>query len=78
MIRKAPLQAGEVTKKLFPPVEVELIGQILARDAEFYQPTIAMAAIVEMNRFATAVGLFSSPVPYEHVIATHFRSLWSE
>jgi len=72
------LRAGKVTKKLLPPAEVALIGQILARDAEFYQPTIAMAAIVEMNRFARAVGLLSSPVPYEQVVATHFRSLWSE
>ena len=52
------------------------MSQILARDAEFYQPSISMEAIREMNRFATAVGLLSSPVPYEHIVATQFRSLW--
>ena len=76
VIRHDPLRATEVATKLFPAVEAELIGQILARDAEFYQPSISMEAIREMNRFATAVGLLSSPVPYEHIVATQFRSLW--
>jgi NitT/TauT family transport system substrate-binding protein len=78
VIRQDPLQATEVARKLFPPVEAELMGQILARDAEFYRPSISMEAIDEMNRFATAVGLLSSPVPYEQVVATRFRDLWSE
>jgi ABC-type nitrate/sulfonate/bicarbonate transport system substrate-binding protein len=78
VLRQDPLRATEVTRKLFPPVEAELMGQILARDAEFYQPSISTKAIEEMNRFAQAVGLLSSPVPYEQVVATQFRSLWSE
>jgi ABC-type nitrate/sulfonate/bicarbonate transport system substrate-binding protein len=76
MIQQDPLRATEVARKLFPAVEAELMGQILARDAEFYRPAISMEAIKEMNRFATAVGLLSSPVPYEQVVATQFRSLW--
>jgi hypothetical protein len=63
---------------LFPAVEAELMGQILARDAEFYQPSITMEAITELNRFVQAVGLLSSPVAYDQVVATQFRSLWSE
>jgi len=78
VIRQDPARATEVARKLFPAVEAELMGQILARDAEFYRPAISMEAIKEMNRFATAVGLLSSPVPYEQVVATQFRSLWSE
>jgi len=78
VIRQDPARATEVARKLFPPVEAELMGQILARDAEFYRPSISMEAIEEMNRFATAVGLLSSPVPYEQVVATQFRDLWSE
>jgi ABC-type nitrate/sulfonate/bicarbonate transport system substrate-binding protein len=76
MLRQDPLRATAVTKKLFPPVEAELLGQILARDAQFYQPSIATEAIEAMNRLAQAVGLLSSPVPYEQVVATQFRSLW--
>jgi len=78
VLRQDPLRATEVARKLFPAVEAELMGQILARDAEFYQAFISMEAIEEMNRFAKAVGLLSSPVPYEQVIATQFRGLWSE
>ncbi len=77
VLRLDPLRAAEVATKLFPAVEAGLMGQILARDAEFYQPSISMEAIGEMNRFATAVGLLSSPVPYEQVVATQFRGLWS-
>jgi NitT/TauT family transport system substrate-binding protein len=78
VIRKDPVRATEVARKLFPAVEAELMSQILARDAEFYRPAISMEAIKEMHRFATAVGLLSSLVPYEQVVATQFRSLWSD
>jgi hypothetical protein len=78
VIQEDPLRAIEVARKLFPAVEAELMGQILARDAEFYRASISMEAIDGMNRFATAVGLLSSPVPYEQVVATQFRSLWPE
>jgi hypothetical protein len=52
--------------------------RILARDAAFYRPSISMDAIEEMNRFAKAVGLLSSPVSYDQVVATQFLDLWSE
>ena len=52
--------------------------QILAHDAEFYQPSITIEAIPELNRFVQTVGLLSSPVAYDQVVAMQFRSLWSE
>jgi hypothetical protein len=30
-----------------------------------------------MNRFAQAIGLLDGPVPYESVVATRFRQLWT-
>lgn len=77
-LRQDPWRATKIAAKLFPAVEAGLIGQIVARDAQFYQPSISPEAIGQMNRFATAVGLLSSPVPYEQVVATQFRSLWSD
>jgi ABC-type nitrate/sulfonate/bicarbonate transport system substrate-binding protein len=77
VLRHDPMRATAVTKTLFPPVEAELMGHILARDAEFYQPSIATGAIEAMNRLAQAVGLLASPVPYEQVVATQFQSLWA-
>jgi ABC-type nitrate/sulfonate/bicarbonate transport system substrate-binding protein len=76
VIRQDLSRAAQVARKLFPAVEAELMGQILQRDAEFYRPSISMEAIDEMNRFAKAVGLLSSPVPYEQVVATRFQDLW--
>jgi len=71
------LRATELAAKLFPALEAGQMNKIVARDAEFYQASIPTEAI-EINRFATAVGLLSSPVPYEQVVATQFRILWSE
>jgi NitT/TauT family transport system substrate-binding protein len=78
LIRHQPARAAEVARKLFPPLEAEAMGRILARDGEFYRPSISMEAIERMNLFASAIGLLSSPLQYEQVVATQFRSLWSE
>jgi len=78
ILRRDPLRATELAAKLFPALEAGQMNKIVARDAEFYQASIPTEAIKEINRFATAVGLLSSPVPYEQVVATQFRILWSE
>ena len=54
------------------------MNKIVTRDAEFYRPSITVETIAAMNRFTEAVGLLSSAVPYEQVVAVQFRSLWSE
>jgi ABC-type nitrate/sulfonate/bicarbonate transport system substrate-binding protein len=78
IIRQVPQRAAEAVRKVFPTTEAELIAQILARDADFYRPSIPASAIDGMNRFAMAAGLLSSPVSYDTVVATQFRHLWSE
>ncbi len=78
VLRQDPLRAAEVARKLFPAAEAEVMGQILVRDAEFYRPSISVETIAAMNRFTEAVGLLSSAVPYEQVVAVQFRGLWSE
>lgn len=78
IIRSEPQRAAEVVRTLFPTTEAELIAQILARDADFYRSSIPASAIDGMNRFATAMGLISSPVPYDQVVATQLQHLWSE
>jgi sulfonate transport system substrate-binding protein len=78
IIRSEPQRAAEVVTRFFPPVEAELMGRILERDADFYRSSISASAIDGMNRFATAMGLISSPVPYDQVVVTHLQHLWSE
>jgi hypothetical protein len=60
-------------KKVFPSSKAELITQILERDREFYRPAISVDATSETNRFATASGLLSHPVPYERLSPHSFE-----
>jgi ABC-type nitrate/sulfonate/bicarbonate transport system substrate-binding protein len=69
--------ATEVGKKRFPPVEAELIAELVRRDLPYYDPTIDRETVAKMNRFAQDIGLLSAPVSYENVVATQFSDLWS-
>jgi len=71
-------RATEVGKKRFPPSEAELIAELVRRDLPYYDPTISEETVIDMNRFAQEIGLLSSPVPYERVVATEFSHLWKE
>ena len=70
--------ATEVGKKRFPQSEAELIAELVRRDLPYYDPTIAEQTVADMNRFAQDIGLLSSPVAYEQVVATQFSHLWKE
>jgi NitT/TauT family transport system substrate-binding protein len=75
-LREDPTRATEVGKRLFPPMEAELIAELIARDVPFYEPTISEEMVASLQRFAQDVGLLSSPAPYDQVVATRFRELW--
>lgn len=76
-LKENPSRATEVGKRLFPPTEAQLISTLIERDLPFYDPAISEAVVQSVNRFAQAVGLLSKPVPYDRVVATRFRNLWS-
>lgn len=76
-LRSDPSVARDVGKRKFPPDAAELIANVVARDAEFYDPVITEAMIFRMNRFAQSVGHLSGPVPYEQVVALQLRDLWT-
>lgn len=76
-LRENPERATEVGRKVFPPAEAELIAELIRRDLPYYDPTISEDTVVKMNQFAQDVGLLSRPVPYDQVVATQFRHLWS-
>lgn len=77
-LRRDPATAAEIGKRLFPPVEGALIGEVVNRDAVFYDPTISEATAAALDRFTLAVGLTSTAVPYERVVAIQCRPLWGE
>jgi NitT/TauT family transport system substrate-binding protein len=69
--------ATKVGRALFPPGDAELIATAVGRDLPYYDPTISEAAVDGISRFAMAIGLLKKPVPYDRVVATQFRHLWT-
>jgi NitT/TauT family transport system substrate-binding protein len=76
-LRENPERATEVGRKIFPPAEAELIAELIRRDLPYYDSTISEETVGKMNRFAQDIGLLSRPIPYDQVVATQFRYLWS-
>jgi len=77
-LRADPTRATEVGRRLFPPEETELIAELIARDAEFYDPSISEESVRLTSKFAQELGMLSGPVAYENIVATQFASLWRE
>jgi len=75
-LRNEPALAREVGAKKFPVDAADLIGTVVARDVQFYDPAIGADAVAKMNRFAQSVGHLSKPVAYEDVAAVDYRELW--
>ncbi|HZT06443.1 MAG TPA: ABC transporter substrate-binding protein [Chloroflexota bacterium] len=75
-LRAEPAQATKVGRVWFPPEEAEIIADLIARDAEFYDPAISRAAVDAASRFALEAGLLSQPVEYETLVATQLAPLW--
>jgi ABC-type nitrate/sulfonate/bicarbonate transport system substrate-binding protein len=78
-LKADPSLATRVGTQLFPAEEASLIGDLVARDAPFYDVNISLEAVDGLNRFAKANGLISEPVPYDQLVAPPFiRQLWNE
>ena len=77
MLKRDPARATEVGRRRFPPASAEIIATVVERDLPFYDPEISEASVAAMNRFARAIGLLTTPVAYDEVVATRFRDLWS-
>jgi NitT/TauT family transport system substrate-binding protein len=77
-LRQNPDLATSVGKKRFPPSEAELIADLVRHDLPYYDPTIDVDTVTNMNRFAQTAGLLAAPVPYQSVVASEFSSLWQQ
>jgi hypothetical protein len=69
--------ATKVGRKLFPPMQAELIAELIARDLPFYDPALSPGFITSLNQFCIDMGVLSQPVPYEKVVATQYAHLWT-
>jgi ABC-type nitrate/sulfonate/bicarbonate transport system substrate-binding protein len=72
-----PSLAAGVGERVFPPDEAPLIAELIRRDTPFYQAHIAQEAVEGLNKFAIGIGLISEAVPYDRLVATQLRELWS-
>jgi ABC-type nitrate/sulfonate/bicarbonate transport system substrate-binding protein len=77
-LRRDLSRATEVGKKRFPASEAELIAELVRRDLPYYDPAITVETVENMNRFALDIGLLTTPVSYEDVVAKQFTHLWNE
>jgi NitT/TauT family transport system substrate-binding protein len=77
LLKENPARATEVGRRRFPPAAAEIIAAVVERDLPFYDASISESSVTAMNGFAQAIGMLDGPVPYESVVATRFRPLWS-
>ena len=68
--------AGEIGRKVFPPVEAGLIQSVIARDLPFYQPQISDEAVNGLIGFSRNVGLLIGTPSIDDVVARQFRPYW--
>jgi ABC-type nitrate/sulfonate/bicarbonate transport system substrate-binding protein len=69
-------RAGEVGRKLFPPMEADLIVELVRRDLPFYDATLSRDFITGMTAFLRGQGVLSGDVPYEQIVATQYAQYW--
>jgi ABC-type nitrate/sulfonate/bicarbonate transport system substrate-binding protein len=75
-LRADPTLATHIGERVFPPMEAELIAELIRSDVPYYDPTISHATFDALTRFATDMGLLSHAVPYDDVVALQFQHLW--
>jgi ABC-type nitrate/sulfonate/bicarbonate transport system substrate-binding protein len=76
LLREDPSRATEVGERLFPAMEASIIGELIRRDAPYYDAEISQNTAAALCDFAREVGLLGDPVAYEQVVATRWRDLW--
>ena len=76
-LRKNVDLATEIGRKLFPPSEAELIGELIRRDLPYYDASISRDFVAGMNEFARDMGILKGQATYESVVATRFSDLWT-
>jgi NitT/TauT family transport system substrate-binding protein len=73
-LKRDPLLATTVGRKLFPPLEAELISELIRRDLPHYDTAVSRDFVAGMNRFAHDLGILSGDVPYEKIVAHQLLS----
>jgi NitT/TauT family transport system substrate-binding protein len=75
-LKENPSLAAEAARRLFPAAELELIPELIRRDAPYYDAAISREAVRALNAFSMDMKLLSAAVPYEQVVALAFGDWW--
>ena len=78
VLRADPARAAEVGQRLFPPDEAALTEDLIRRDLAYYTAGISPESVDSLNEFSRNVGLLSSEVAYDQVVASQFSHIWCE
>jgi ABC-type nitrate/sulfonate/bicarbonate transport system substrate-binding protein len=73
-LKRDPSLAARAAERHFPAAELELIAELVRRDAPYYDPLISPECVRALNGFARASGLLSREPAYEEVVAAHLKS----
>ena len=68
--------ATQIGRKLFPPYEAELIGDLIRLDLPYYDAAISEDTVSGINRFTRDLGITKREARYEDVVASRFANLW--
>src|SRR5262252_7962566 len=55
-LKADPSLATRAARRLFPPAELELIAELVRRDASYYEPLISRESVLALNAFARSMG----------------------
>jgi NitT/TauT family transport system substrate-binding protein len=65
--------ATAAAKRLFPPLEADLIRNLVQLDLPFYDTSLSEQTVRDLNAFAVDMGLLKQPVPFDNVVATSMK-----
>ena len=69
-LKADPSLATRAARSLFPPAELELIAELVRRDAQYYDPLISQESVRDLNTFARTMGLLRGDARYDDVVVT--------
>jgi len=77
-LRANPQLAARAAQRLFPAEEASLIAFEVARDADFYEPTITEQNVADISRFAREIGALQGEVRFDEPVPGQLVSLWRD
>lgn len=76
LLRDDPSRASDIGKRVFPPMEADLIAGLIQRDLPYYDASISPNTFDALNRFGKEMGILKTAPAYDQVVAVELSHLW--